>query len=75
MIPCDHIRHPIHNCSFNANGQFLALSKIDHHVLKGQNEPQKVYRDKSSSVKDWVYLTQHEGKLFYFKYEKNKKAP
>lgn len=34
----------------------------------------KVYRDKSSSVKDWVYLTQHEGKLFYFKYEMNKKS-
>ncbi|WPP90902.1 hypothetical protein SOI80_12655 [Acinetobacter pittii] len=31
----------IHNCSFNANAQFLALSKNDHHVLKGQNEPQK----------------------------------
>nr|WP_307010568.1 hypothetical protein [Acinetobacter calcoaceticus] len=36
MIPCEHICHPIHNYSFNANAQFLALSKIDHHVLKGQ---------------------------------------
>jgi len=26
----------------------------------------KVYRDKSNSVKDWVYLTQHEGKLYLF---------
>ncbi|MDI3455235.1 hypothetical protein QLG01_18755 [Acinetobacter sp. V89_4] len=41
MIPCDHIRHPIHNYSFNANGQFLALSKIDHHVSKGQKHLSK----------------------------------
>ncbi|MBN6492878.1 hypothetical protein JZM31_07385 [Acinetobacter pittii] len=39
MIPCDHIRHPIHNCSFNANGTFLAFSQLNHHVLKGQKYP------------------------------------
>ncbi|RSO36582.1 hypothetical protein EA763_06170 [Acinetobacter lactucae] len=36
MIPCEHIRHPIHNCSFNANGSFLPFSQLNHHVLKGQ---------------------------------------
>ncbi len=43
--------------------------------LRDKMSFKKVYRDKSSSVKDLIYLTQHEGKLFYFKYEMNKKAP
>ncbi len=42
--------------------------------LRDKMSLKKVCRDKSSSVKDWVYLTQHEGKLFYFKYEENKKS-
>jgi hypothetical protein len=42
--------------------------------LRDKMSLKKVCRDKSSSGKDWVDLTQHEVKLFYFKYEMNKKS-
>ncbi len=43
--------------------------------LRDKMSLKKVYRDKSSSVKDWVYLTQHEGKLFILNMRQIKKAP